>query len=275
MVWVSGPDIPGFEQRYRFVYPLIVPVLRAVWRNATPLVAKCADEIKMIQQVNRSILPIYVPNGVDLTHFQPGTPIPDDGPLHIICVARLIKRKGQHHLIQAVKQLVAQGIDIEVSLVGTGDALEEYQVLARTLGVADQVHFVGYVPREEIGTHFQAAHVFVLPSFAEGMAIAALEGMACGLPVVMTRTGGAEEIVEEGVNGFTFDWADVDSLVAHLRCLADNRMKARRMGEVSRIKAMNFSWDSIAERYLELFDDMMSHKHVHVSSLDSSLETTL
>jgi glycosyltransferase involved in cell wall biosynthesis len=253
MVWASGPDIPGFEQRYRLIYPLLVPLLRSIWRNATPLIAKCAQEIDMIQAADARANVTYIPNGVDLSAFQPGAPIPEAGPLHIICVARLIERKGQHHLIEAVKRLADQNIDVTLSLVGTGDSQDSYERLARDLGVSDRVRFVGYVPREAIARHFSAAHVFALPSYNEGMAIAALEAMASGLPVVLTRTGGTDELVEEGMNGLTFDWADVDALTMHLRSLAIDRAMARRMGAASRQRAMQFSWDAIAEAYLDLF----------------------
>jgi glycosyltransferase involved in cell wall biosynthesis len=90
------------------------------------------------------------------------------------------------------------------------------------------------------------------------MAIAALEGMAAGLPVVLTRTGGTRDLVEEGVNGLTFDWADVDALVTHLRRLATNRELVRQMGAASRARAMQFSWDMIAERFLDLFAAVVS-----------------
>jgi phosphatidyl-myo-inositol dimannoside synthase len=190
---------------------------------------------------------------VDLSTFQPGLPTPDTGPLRVICVARLIERKGQQHLIAAVQQLASEGLDVTLSLVGTGDSLDAYQALARRLGVEHLVEFVGYVPRESIAAHFAAAHVFALPSYNEGMAIAALEGMAAGLPVVLTRTGGTRDLVEEGVNGLTFDWADVDALVGHLRRLATDRALTRRMGVASRARAMQFSWDVIAERFLDMF----------------------
>ncbi len=258
MVWASGPDIPGFEQRYRRIYPLLLPSLRAIWRGATPLVAKCAQEIDMIHAADRTVDVTYVPNGVDLNTFKPGPPIPDAGPLHVICVARLIERKGQHHLLQAVKRLVDESIAVRLSLVGTGDAQAECEALAQRLGVAQQVEFAGYVPREHIPARVAAAHVFALPSYNEGMAIAALEAMAAGLPVVLTRTGGTDELVEEGVNGLTFDWADVDQLTAHLRRLATDRALARRMGVASRTRAMQFSWDVIAERYLQLFNLIMA-----------------
>jgi glycosyltransferase involved in cell wall biosynthesis len=172
----------------------------------------------------------------------------------VICVARLIERKGQHHLIEAVKRLADDGVDLRLSLVGTGDSQDEYVALTRSLGIEDRVRFAGYVPRDAIAAQFAAAHVFALPSYNEGMSVAVLEAMAAGLPVVVTRTGGTEELVQEGVNGLTHDWADVGALAAHLRRLAADRGLARRMGAESRVRAMQFSWDRIAGRFLELFE---------------------
>lgn len=253
MVWVSGPDIPGFEERYRWMFPFLMPMLRTTWCNATPLIAKCQQEIEMLHAADSTLKITCVPNGVDIDVFHPGTPIPDEGALNIICVARLIERKGQHHLIQAVKRLADEQIAVTLDLVGTGDALETYQTLARELGVAERVRFVGYVPREEIPNYYRAAHVFVLPSFNEGLALAGLEALATGLPLILTRTGGTDDLVEEGLNGFTFDWGDVAALTAHLRCLATNRTLARQMGQASRQRAQRFAWEAIAAQYLELF----------------------
>jgi phosphatidylinositol alpha-1,6-mannosyltransferase len=256
MVWVSGPDIPGFEQRYTALHKLILPVLRAVWRHARPVIAKCQQEADMIHAVVKNLPVHIIPNGVDLSGFLPGLPIPDDGPLQVFCAARLIERKGQHHLIRAVKQLSDQGVEVIASLAGTGDSLEAYQKLAQELGVAERIHFLGYVPREEIPRHYATAHVFSLPSFNEGMALAALEAMGAGLPLVLTRTGGTDELVEEGVNGYTHDWGDVEALASHLRKLAQDRPLARRMSLVSRQRAAQFSWEGIAERYLRLFQKL-------------------
>ena len=255
MVWVSGPDIPGFEQRYTTMYKLLMPVLRAVWRYATPVIAKCRQEADMIHAVEKDLPVEIIPNGVDLSGFQPGAPIPDSGPLRVFCAARLIERKGQHHLIRAVKQISDQGVDVIASLAGTGDSLADYQKLAQELGVAERIYFLGYVPREEIPHHYASAHVFSLPSYNEGMALAALEAMGSGLPLVLTRTGGTDDLVEEGVNGFTHDWGDVDALAGHLQRLAQDRPLARQMSLVSRQRAAQFSWEGIAERYLRLFQN--------------------
>ena len=84
------------------------------------------------------------------------------------------------------------------------------------------------------------------------MSLAALEAMAAGLPLVVTRTGGTAELVAEGVNGYAFDWADIEALTNYLRIFARDRALARRMGAASRDRACSFSWDGIAEQLLEL-----------------------
>ncbi|HMQ30104.1 MAG TPA: glycosyltransferase family 4 protein [Chloroflexaceae bacterium] len=251
-VWVSGPDIPGFERRYRALYPLLTPTIRATWRGAETVIAKCDQEVAMIRAVDPVVEPAIIPNGVDLGHFRPGPPIPDDGPLRVICVARLIERKGQHHLIEAVRRLAGEGVAVELELVGTGDAEAALRRQAREAGVAERVAFAGYVPRERIGERFRAAHVFALPSFNEGLALAALEALASGMPLVLSRTGGTGDLVADGVNGLTHAWADVDALAAHLRLLAADRALARRMAGASRGRADRFGWEAIAAQFEEV-----------------------
>jgi glycosyltransferase involved in cell wall biosynthesis len=252
LVRVCGPDIPGFERRYGPLYPVLAPTIRRIWHGADVVVAKCAGEADMIRGVDARIQPMLVANGVDLAAFAQAD-IPAAGPLRVICVARLIERKGQQHLIEAVRRLVAGGVGVELELVGTGDARPALDAQVSAAGIAQHVRFLGYVPREAIAERYAAAHVFALASYNEGMSVATLEALAAGLPVVVTRTGGTAELVDDRSNGFTFDWADVDALVKHLRVLASDRDLARRMGAASRQRAAQFSWAAAAGRYLEIF----------------------
>jgi len=274
-VWVSGPDIPGFEQRYTLLYPFLAPVIRQVWRKATNVVAKCAGEMQMIRALEHDVNLTFIPNGVDVTAFHPASVIPEHGPLHLICVARLIERKGQDQLIDSVKRLADEGFDVVLSLVGTGDSQSQYERYAQRLGIRDRVCFTGYVPREKINAYFNKADVFVLPSYNEGMSLAALEAMAAGLPLVVTRTGGTEELVKEGVNGFTFDWAESDKLTDHLRTFAKDRALARRMGACSRARATSFGWDEISARFLSLFEQFVPELPRSTSSPKVIVESKL
>ncbi len=255
LVRVCGPDIPGFEERYDWLYPVLAPFIRAVWQHARLVVAKCDGEAAMIRRVDPSITPAIVPNGVDVAAFRVAKPRLR-GPLRIICVARLIERKGQRHLIAALRRLRDAGVAAAVEFVGTGDAERMYRAEAERLDVADLVTFTGYVPRERIAERYANADVFVLPSYNEGMSVATLEAMAAGLPLVVTRTGGTVELVQEGENGLTFAWSDVETLTQHLAYLAANREHLLRMGAASRRRAEQMSWEAVAQQYLNMFEQL-------------------
>ena len=127
LVRVCGPDIPGFERRYAGLYPLLTPFIRSIWRRALLVIAKCQEEVDMIRTVDEHTTTLIIPNGVSLETF--GT-IPRklyEGPLRLLCVGRLIERKGQSHLIEVARRLMEKEIPVVLDFVGTGDALETYQ----------------------------------------------------------------------------------------------------------------------------------------------------
>lgn len=275
LVRVCGPDIPGFEQRYRWLYPVLTPIIRAIWRGAETVVAKCQGEADMIRDIDDCVDISLVPNGVDLATFDAEEHTRSAGtPLRILCVARLIKRKGQHHLIEAVKRLTDDGVPVTLRLIGAGDAEDEYRELVRSFDIVDRVEFAGYVPRARIADEYAGADVFVLPSYNEGMSVATLEAMAAGLPVVVTDTPGMAELVDDGGNGLTFAWGDIATLERHLRRLASDRELIREMGWASRERAERFSWDRIANQYSHLFDMLQTAELAtsHIETIDSHYE---
>ena len=204
LVRVSGPDIPGFERRYGRLYPILTPIIRGTWQGAKIVVAKCESEAELIRAVDKNVNLTLIPNGVNFDAFKPGDPISNGEPLRLLCVGRLIERKGQYQLIMAMKYLKEQGVIVSLDLIGKGDAEDRYRALAIDLGVENEVRFIGYVPREEIAKYYATAHVFVLASYNEGMSVATLEAMATGLPVVTTRTGGSADLISEGVNAVSY-----------------------------------------------------------------------
>ncbi len=133
IIRVCGPDIPGFEERYGALYPILTPVIRAIWHGAETVVAKCTGEEHMIHAVDPDVKVTLVPNGVDLTAFHPAQLSKAENPLRLLCVARLIERKGQQHLIEALRRLTELGMDFTLDLVGTGDAQECLQAQVQNL----------------------------------------------------------------------------------------------------------------------------------------------
>lgn len=249
---LQGPDVPGFEARYHYLYPVLTPLIKRIWRGAGAVTAISAEQVAMARRTMDDLELVTIPNGVDTTAFAPA----DDRlqrTFTIVCVARLIERKGQHHLLQAFAHLRAVcGEPVKLVFVGTGDAEPQLRELANRLNVADAVTFKGFVPREQMPPVYRESDVFVLPSQQEGMSIALLEAMASGLPVIVTDTGGTTELVTEGQNGEIVAWADVQALTRALHSLMNAGERCRRMGEESRRRALQFGWPALAARYLEL-----------------------
>jgi glycosyltransferase involved in cell wall biosynthesis len=253
LVSLQGPDVPGFEARYNYLYPLLKPVIRRIWNGA----AKVTAISRQHQQLAHDTMPeLEIPivyNGVDTTQFSPTKNPSRRDEVNILCVGRLIERKGQDHLLRAFANLRSKfGSPVRLTLVGTGDAEVSLKKLAADLRVANNVHFTGVVSGDIVVQVFREADVFVLPSQNEGMSVAVLEAMACGLPVVVTDTGGTAELVQENVNGFVIPWSNVNDLTEKLALLVRDQQLRHRMGNASRQTAMNFSWSAMARKYLEL-----------------------
>lgn len=255
---LQGPDVPGFEARYAWLYPFLAPVLRQIWKHAGAVVA--------ISAAHRALAHAFVPtqqiriihNGVDARLFSPPSSPAQRDSVVLVCVGRLIERKGQHHLLQAFARL-----DEDVRsrsrlvFVGTGDAEHALHALAAELGISPRVTFKGFVAREDMPGLYREADVFVLPSQSEGMSMALLEAMASGLPAVVTDTGGAEELIREGVNGHLVHWGNVEALTGILARLIAGEERRTSMGAAARNTAQRFNWPTIAREYLDVCEDVL------------------
>src|SRR5438105_3194130 len=101
LVSLQGPDVPGFEARYNYLYPMLKPLLRRIWSHASVVTAISRQHQRLAHQTLPALEIPIIPNGVDIQTFQP-TEEPRRGPeVNILCVGRLIERKGQHYLLRA------------------------------------------------------------------------------------------------------------------------------------------------------------------------------
>jgi phosphatidylinositol alpha-1,6-mannosyltransferase len=253
LVSLQGPDVPGFEARYNALYPVLKPMLRRIWGHAAVVTAISQEHRHLAHQTMPVLDIAIVYNGVDIGPWPP-TDKRRRGPgVNIVCVGRLIERKGHHHLLRAFARLRAIcEHPLRLTLAGTGDAEDALHRLAADLGVTDAVVFAGFVARHEMPAVYHQADIFVLPSQNEGMSIALLEAMAAGLPVVVTDTGGTAELVREGVNGHIIPWADVQALTNALATLVRDKHARERMGNESQRIANQFGWPAIVQEYVKL-----------------------
>jgi len=250
VVALQGPDVPGFEQRYRWVYSALTPFIRLVWRQASGLTA-CSEQHRDLAQETEPDLPIEaIPNGVDMSLFYPDSTIHrENEAVRLICCGRLIKRKGQQYLIPAVAELKKRGLAVELLIVGTGDNEPALRRQVEESGLEDIVRFTGFVEWDNVPQLYQTSDIFVLPSYNEGMSIALLEAMATGLPVVVTDTGGTRELVNG--NGIVVPWADVGQLAQALSHLVASPHLREHMSRLGRQIVLPYGWEKVARRYLD------------------------
>jgi colanic acid/amylovoran biosynthesis glycosyltransferase len=154
--------------------------------------------------------------GVD-SEFLAQQPVPIPSPPKFVCVGRLCEAKGQLLLINAVKQLAAEGLKFKLLLVGDGELRCDIESLIAEFGLEDWVEITGWASSSQVRQYIQSARVMVLPSFAEGLPVVIMEALALGRPVISTYIAGIPELVEPGVCGWLIPSGSVEALTSAMR----------------------------------------------------------
>lgn len=204
-------------------------------------------------------------NGVDTERFFPADSDGDKcldllnfsrGRLIVGTVGRLDGVKDQMNLVHSMTALLARRPELRdrlcVAIVGDGPSRAEVEAAIADDGLTDICWFPG--GREDIPAILRTYDVFVLPSLAEGISNTILEAMATGLPIVATRVGGNDLLVEDGVNGQIVPAADSDSLSIAIELLVDDSGLREQRGRQSRRRVEEkFSLGSMVDRYRSLY----------------------
>lgn len=170
--------------------------------------------------------------GVHPDRYKPGTPALSGK--EIVYVGRLEPVKGLLVLLEAVASLQARHPDMHLTVVGDGSSRPAIEAEARRLGLGDAVDFVGYKTQGEVADLLANGDMLVLPSFAEGVPVVLMEAMASGKPVIATRIAGVQELVQDGVNGFTVPPGDSASLANRLEQLFADPAAREMFGRAGR-----------------------------------------
>jgi len=205
--------------------------------------------------------------GVDVDRFTPdadGAPVReryglDDAPV-VVCVSRLVPRKGQDTLVRAWPRVLARHPRARLLLVGGGPLEADLRRAVATAGLAGSVVFTGGVPSQQLPAHYAAGDVFAMPCRTrrggldvEGLGMVFLEAAACGLPVVAGTSGGAPETVQEGVTGHVVDPHSPDAVGTVLADLLDDPDRRRAMGAAGRAWVeQRWSWTRIGQTFADV-----------------------
>lgn len=180
----------------------------------------------------------------------------------IVCVSRLVTRKGQDTLVRALPTIRAAVPDTRLLLVGGGPALGRLQRLVARLGLREAVVLAGRRPWEQTPAYYAAGDVFAMPTRTrlaglepEALGICYLEAAACGLAVVAGDSGGAPDAVLDGQTGFVVDGRSVPEVAARLIAVLRDQDSARAMGRRGREwVGLEWGWQRQADTLSGLLD---------------------
>ena len=165
-----------------------------------------------------------------------------NAPLRIIYVGQVTYRKGIHHLLNVVSKFDSSEIDVYLA----GGYEEEGSLYKRYKNV-DNIHFLGFVTRDELAREYQNADVFCFPTIGEGYGLVVLEALSCGVPVISSDLAGGNDAIVDGKNGFVVKAGDDDELKEKIKWCISHRKELAEMRHFSHLSALEFTW----ERYHE------------------------
>lgn len=160
----------------------------------------------------------------------------------MVYAAEFSKRKNQGFLISALKELKG-GMPVRLILLGKGDLLHEARELSESLGLKGDVIFPGHVKRVE--DYARLSDVLVSSSRSEGLPLNVMEGMACGLPVILSRVKGHTDLVKNDKNGYLYFFDNKEEFVEKVRALYSDKERRAEMGAESRRIIASYSSERV------------------------------
>ncbi|WP_216897216.1 glycosyltransferase family 4 protein [Nocardia alni] len=210
----------------------------------------------------------YLPPGVDTEVFRPDPAARAELRARyglgerptILCLSRLVPRKGQDMLILAMREIKDRIDGAVLVIAGGGPHEEKLRALVQAMDLSEQVVFTGRVPSAELAAHHTLADVFAMPCRTrgagldvEGLGIVYLEASATGVPVVAGKSGGAPETVREGRTGHVVDGRSTEEITDAIVGILSDRDAAARMGEAGREwVSSQWRWDTLGARMRSL-----------------------
>jgi glycosyltransferase involved in cell wall biosynthesis len=171
----------------------------------------------------------------------------EEGPPRILTVAHLYPRKGVDTLLRAFASVSGDAV---LRIVGTGPERERLEHLARSLDIADRIHFLGHLPFAALVAEYRNAAIFALPTEQEGFGIVFLEAMASSLPIIATRVAAVPEVVSDGVTALLTNPRDESALAQILETLLADAALRERLGNAGRVQAARFAAPAVARQFL-------------------------
>lgn len=187
-----------------------------------------------------------VPNGIDLDFFTPAADGLISNRPSLVYLGRLAKYKRIDLVVEAVAELVAESVDVELIICGDGEQRGPLKAQIEQLGITRHVRMAGFISEADKLETLRRSWVHVLTSPKEGWGLSSIEAAACGTPSVVSDSPGLRESVRHGETGTLVRHGDVSALAGALRELLKDKDLRRKMSIQAHDFAQGFSWDASA-----------------------------
>lgn len=196
-------------------------------------------------------------SGVDIERFKDAAIASGDNGAPVIGTAAVLEeRKGHRFLLEAAAELKRQGRRLKYRIAGDGSQREKLERLAQSLGLQQEVEFLGFV--SDVQAFLSSIDIFVLPSLFEGLGVAVLEAMAAARPVVASDAGGLRELVVDGETGLLVRPGDSIALARAIAQLASQPERMRELGEHGRDRVEKyFTMEKMARENESYYYDLL------------------
>src|SRR6266403_3039977 len=192
-----------------------------------------------------------LPRGLDIELFTPARREPAfwekftaaNGQIRLLYVGRISREKDLDILADAYRRLRNDGLPVQLFVVGQGPYSKKF---AQSL---PEAVFTGYLTGKELATAYASADIFVFPSTTDTFGNVILEAQACGVPVIVSDSGGPKELVEDGMNGLITRSRDVDDFTRAIRSLIADAALRERMGSAARKSVIDRSWPNAFRKF--------------------------
>lgn len=168
----------------------------------------------------------------------------------LLSIGEMIKRKNHETALRALAKMNSQ--DYVYLICGRGELLGYLKVIAENLGIENKVKFLGF--RDDINEICLASDIFVFPSFQEGLPVSVMEAMSAGLPIICSSIRGNNDLIENGVGGYTINPEDVDGFASSIEQIISNRDLRIKMGRRNIEMVRNYDKKVVKEKMLELYN---------------------
>lgn len=242
--------------------------VQARLRSASKIVTISEYNARYIRQLIPSADVEVVRCGVDVNCLM-SREHQDRVPVKILSVGRLIEKKGHEYLIKACGLVARRGTAFQCRIVGAGPLRQTLLRSIQHLGLGDSVQLIGELQQEEILELYRDVDVFVLPCVVstngdrDGIPVALIEAMACGLPCVSTGVSGISELIEDGKNGFIVPQRNAAALAQVLEVLLSDAELRRSLGQKARTRVLQgYTLDRNVAKLAGIFRSMSdSRRH--------------